>query len=174
MFRRRRDENREAHPSREASEVEYSFDELARGLASGTISRRKALKLVGAAVLGAGVLTAIPVSPAEAAECGTRAGCGRRCRNRRRCRCVRTVTGNVRCVRRCCTNRRCSSNGDCRNTEICMTSDCCGSASRNRGFCVPVCGERCTNTSAAQSQQWADDAGTTTTSQSGGDTTTAT
>ena len=32
---------------------EYPFDELAMGLASGALSRRKALKLVGAVLLGA-------------------------------------------------------------------------------------------------------------------------
>ena len=39
-------------PDRDGMTEEYSFDELARGLASGTLSRRRALKLVGAAFLG--------------------------------------------------------------------------------------------------------------------------
>jgi hypothetical protein len=38
---------------------EHSFDELARGLASGTVSRRRALKLVGLAI-GGGLLSSIP------------------------------------------------------------------------------------------------------------------
>ena len=38
---------------------DHSFDELTRGLASGTLSRRKALKLMGAALLG-GTLASIP------------------------------------------------------------------------------------------------------------------
>ncbi len=42
---------REEHASEE-----HSFDELARGLARGSLSRRRALKLVGAALLG-GVLS---------------------------------------------------------------------------------------------------------------------
>jgi|SRR5215208_1127579 len=46
-------------PSSVESTVEYSFDDLARGLASGTISRRKALKWLGGAFLG-GVLVSIP------------------------------------------------------------------------------------------------------------------
>jgi hypothetical protein len=33
--------------------TESSFDELARGLASGSISQGRALKLIGAALLGA-------------------------------------------------------------------------------------------------------------------------
>jgi hypothetical protein len=38
---------------------ESSFDELARGLASGRLSRRKALRLMGVALLG-GVMASIP------------------------------------------------------------------------------------------------------------------
>jgi hypothetical protein len=37
---------------------EYSFDELAKGMASGAISRGRALKLVGASFLGFGTLLA--------------------------------------------------------------------------------------------------------------------
>ena len=136
---RKRDENGEVRPSWEEMTEEYSFDELARGLASGTISRRKALKLVGSAILGAGVLAAIPARPAEAAECGSTAGCTRRCRDTRRCRCVRTVTGNVRCVRPCCSRRTCNQNSDCRSTELCMTTNCCGGTGSDEGICVTTC-----------------------------------
>ena len=38
---------------------DHSFDELTRGLASGTLSRRKALRLMGAALVG-GALASIP------------------------------------------------------------------------------------------------------------------
>jgi hypothetical protein len=127
--------------TREETTEEYSFDALAKGLASGTISRRKALKLGGAAILGAGVLAFGPTREAEAAECGSRAGCGRRCRNTERCRCIRTVTGNVRCVRPCCSQRRCDTNADCRNTELCMTTDCCSESTASRGVCVTKCQE---------------------------------
>src|SRR3712207_3008844 len=48
----------EVHSSADST-AEYSFDELARGLASGTVSRRKALKWMGGALLG-GVLASIP------------------------------------------------------------------------------------------------------------------
>jgi hypothetical protein len=37
---------------REDETGEHSFDELARGVADGTLSRSRALKAVGAAVLG--------------------------------------------------------------------------------------------------------------------------
>ncbi len=46
------DNQGEKVPGREDVTEEYSFDELAIGLASGSISRGRALKLVGGAVLG--------------------------------------------------------------------------------------------------------------------------
>src|SRR5215212_1147028 len=49
---------RGVHDQEDATE-EHSFDELARGLANGTVSRQQALKLLGGAVLG-GVLASIP------------------------------------------------------------------------------------------------------------------
>jgi hypothetical protein len=60
---------------------ESSFDELAKGLASGTLSRRKALRLMGAALVG-GVLASIP-GIAEAAPKGKPAG--RKCKRDRQC-----------------------------------------------------------------------------------------
>ena len=67
---------------------EHSFDELARGLASETVSRRKVLRLLGGALVG-GAVASIPglswlsgeSGEAQAAVCATR---GRAC-NRRRC-----------------------------------------------------------------------------------------
>ncbi len=49
----KRNENGEVRPSWEEPEEEYSFDDLARGLASGALSRSRALKLAGAGILGA-------------------------------------------------------------------------------------------------------------------------
>jgi hypothetical protein len=54
---------------------EHSFDELARGLASGSVSRRKALRLMGAALLGStlasipGVALAVPPSGSPPGRC---------------------------------------------------------------------------------------------------------
>jgi hypothetical protein len=45
--------------NREDITEEHSFDELARGLASGSISRRRALKLLGLSI-GGGLLASIP------------------------------------------------------------------------------------------------------------------
>ncbi len=46
--------------TRERLTEEDSFDDLARGLATGTLSRGQALKLVGAAVLGAALMPLFP------------------------------------------------------------------------------------------------------------------
>jgi hypothetical protein len=65
---------------------ERSFDELARGLASGSISRGKALRLMGAALVG-GVLASIP-RVAVAATCANPSAC---------CTChLEDATGEVR------------------------------------------------------------------------------
>jgi hypothetical protein len=54
---------------RESETGEYSFDELAKGVAEDTISRGKALKSVGAAILGGGLsILALPSRDAEAAR----------------------------------------------------------------------------------------------------------
>ena len=56
---------------------ERSFDELASGLASGTLSRGKALRLMGAALVGS-VLAFIPGVAEAANPCGTgNRACGR-------------------------------------------------------------------------------------------------
>jgi hypothetical protein len=57
-------QHRHHHP--EDITKEHSFDKLARRLASGAISRRQALKLVGMALLGGVGLSALLPSEAEA------------------------------------------------------------------------------------------------------------
>jgi hypothetical protein len=46
-------------PSVNPTNVDHSLDDLAKGLARGTISRREAVRLVGAALLG-GALASVP------------------------------------------------------------------------------------------------------------------
>jgi len=48
--------------------TESSFDELTRGLASGTLSRGRALRLMGAAVVG-GALASVGIGEAGADQC---------------------------------------------------------------------------------------------------------
>jgi hypothetical protein len=120
--------------------VQRSFDDLASGVASGTISRRRALKLAGASVLGAAGLLGV-ANPAQAATtCPRRgAGCLRECKNTRKtrklCYCIRTASGSRRCVYPCCSFRPC---GQCRSGEVCMRSNCCGS----EPTCVTPCDRR--------------------------------
>jgi hypothetical protein len=117
-----------------------SFDELASGLASGTISRGRALKLAGASLASALGL-AWYASPAEAApRCPrhTRPGCTVECTNTgEECFCIRTVGGNKRCVYPCCSGRTCESKEDCRRSEVCMRTRCC----QERPTCVTPCTE---------------------------------
>jgi hypothetical protein len=53
---------------------ENSFDELARGLAAGSVPRGKALKLMGAALVG-GVLASIPRAVVAAPRCKQPSAC---------------------------------------------------------------------------------------------------
>jgi hypothetical protein len=62
---------------------ERSFDELARGLASGSISRGKALKLMGAALVG-GALSSLGIGGVAAAAPRCKPT-GRKCKNDTQC-----------------------------------------------------------------------------------------
>ena len=53
------DRNGERSPSVNTTKVDHSLDDLAKGLANGDVSRRKALRLIGGALLG-GVWASIP------------------------------------------------------------------------------------------------------------------
>ena len=53
------DHREQALSSKSASWEQHSFDDLAKGLASGTLSRRKASKFMGGTLLG-GLLASIP------------------------------------------------------------------------------------------------------------------
>ncbi len=68
----------------------HSFDELAQGLASGTITRVRALKLMGPALFGVGLLSLLLPDVA-----GARKGRRRRCLGINRRPCV--VEGRRRC-----------------------------------------------------------------------------
>jgi hypothetical protein len=119
--------------------VQRSFDDLASGLASGAISRRRALKLAGASLLGAAGLLGSANAAQAAATC-PRSGppissCERRCTNTpKMCFCIKTVSGNKRCVHPCCSDRTCTLTSQCRRGEVCMKSPCCGEQQ-----CVKLC-----------------------------------
>ncbi len=141
------------------------FDELSRGLASGTISRRRALKLAGAAILGStGLLSLFPgVAGAQSIFYGrtvtagavNQGGCAEDeprisnaacrenpCGDNQNCFCAETVSGNNRCVNlrnaRCPRRDECDNNEDCPRGEVCIkVGGCCGN--RRRNDCRPVC-----------------------------------
>jgi hypothetical protein len=99
--------------------TERSFDELARGLASGTLSRGKALRLMGAALVG-GALASLPGAAWADDRCSQgQTRCGDRCvnlqTNERHC-------GS--CRNRCGPNQTCC-NGRCVNLE--KNENHCGS-----------------------------------------------
>jgi hypothetical protein len=91
---------------------EHSLDELAKGLASGTLSRGRALKLMGGALLG-GVLASVP-GLAGAAPSTVRGGKGPCSEGRTNCRgqCVDLSTNTNNCGQ--CANV-CSTGEDCLN-----------------------------------------------------------
>ena len=99
---------------------DHSFDELARGLASGTLSRGKALRLMGAAVVG-GTLASLGLGRVAAAD---PPGCKR---NGKTCRLDRTCcSGN--CAGSTCA---CQSNGG-----TCSVGSQCCSGNCSNGLCV--------------------------------------
>jgi|SRR5215217_3381952 len=136
------------------------LDEVARGLAAGTISRRRAIKLSGAALLGGvGVLSLFPhragaqvttqdlcsgkpaisnrKCPQEESFCGTCPGC----------QCARTLSGKKRCLdfgpEQCPETDECDANRDCPGDEVCVrVAGCCGGPRRNlcAAPCPTVCG----------------------------------
>jgi hypothetical protein len=128
------------------------FDEVAKGLAAGTISRRRALKLTGSALLGGGLLAMFPgVASAQVnaqQQCqGEPAINNRRCPTNRcggnpDCNCATTVGGEKTCVNlreeRCPNRDQCDRNRDCRRGEVCIqVGGCCGNPRRN--LCVRTC-----------------------------------
>ena len=110
-----------------------SFDELAKGLASGQVSRRKALKWMATAALG-GTLFSIPgvawgtprTPPSGKGGCtGGRTLCRGRCYNLQTDRNNCGQCGNV-----------------CSETETCLAGSCCATAKVCGGVCCAA-GETC-------------------------------
>jgi hypothetical protein len=117
---------------------EHSFDELTRGMASGSIPRGKALKLMGAALVG-GTLASVGIREAGADQCKPN---GKVCKKNEQC-----CSGN-------CADGTCSacpagrvelSNGTCaieRDPNACFCPENCfcrfeqDPASSTRVFCA--------------------------------------
>jgi hypothetical protein len=133
---------------------QYSFDELAKGVASGTISRGRAMKLAGAGLLAALFGSSVATGEAEAAtdrrcrgkpkisnrRCPKESGC--RGREDQFCNCALTREGDKRCIdftnQGCPTTDECDRSGDCPGSQLCIeVGGCCGNPRLN------VCARPC-------------------------------
>ena len=135
-----------------------SFDELASGLASGTLSRGRALRLMGAALIG-GTLASLGIGEAAAAPIGCK-GDGKKCKNDTQCcsgkcgedhKCTACTANGGDCIvdSDCCTNICDQENGgtcaSCRsNGNSCSgDSECCGGGvckgPTGSGQCAAAC-----------------------------------
>jgi|SRR5215208_1883612 hypothetical protein len=102
---------------------ERSFDQLAKGLSNGTLSRGKALKLLGAALVG-GTLASLGIGEAAAARCKRD---GRACKKNSQC--CSGKCENHKCAPACVSGGgACSTNDDC----------CSGFGCDSSGFCRPT------------------------------------
>ena len=117
-----------------AREESY-FDELARGLAEGSISRGKALRLMGGALVG-GVLASIPGMAGAAPKCP---GCPATCN------CVRDSVNHVRA----CVSPTISEIKE--NCDLCPEGDVCHGHVRVFGTKSVRCSAPCTTTSSTTS-----------------------
>ena len=110
---------------------ERFFDDLSRGLNDGTISRRQALKLLGAALLGSALM---PLFPRQA-EAITTSKCQKKGGKF-------LSTGNCRCAFTCFadeTKFHCHSNKHCTCWEKVDGTGFCGrNSSQARGFGCPT------------------------------------
>jgi hypothetical protein len=150
----RQEENCNGEGGTPLLEKMHSFDDLARELAAGSISRRRAIKLTGGALLGTALL-AFSSSPAEARR-RRRNPCRRKrtscestptlldtCRGNPNCHCFRTAAGGKQCVdisgETCPTTNECDSAEDCPGpNEICVLAPGCCGTTANR-----ICMRRC-------------------------------
>jgi hypothetical protein len=128
---------------------ERSFDALATGLASGSISRGRALRLMGAALVG-GALGSLGIGEAAA----DRPGCkrtGKVCTKDKVC-CSGNCDGVIGTCAACPPGTKLCSNGQCAS---CCAEDCSGCATCQSGTCAcpadthtvlanGTCARRCT------------------------------
>lgn len=150
----KRAENGRASPYWKELTEEHSFDELARGLASGAISRRRALKLFGATILGAALLPLFPgVAEAEPRCPKSGVGCYAICPgSKRSCVCIRTIEGKKRCVVPECAEPEipCRTSLECGQGKVCAKTarKCCEGGNP---ICVAKCPKGALNRNTVQS-----------------------
>ena len=157
-----------SHQSLPQGAVELSLDELAKGLASGTLSRGKAIRWMGGALLGA-ALASVP-GVAWADDCRR---LGRECRRDSQCcsrNCIRRgddkvcgcPQGKTRCNDRCVNLQRNENHcGECFNRcaegeecveGVCGTSTCGANQPCLTGECVCPEGAFCSEGAFSESE----------------------
>jgi len=149
---------------------ERSFDELARALASGSLSRGKALRLMGGLLVGSALASLPGVAwadddrcPEGQTRCGERCvnlktnerhcgSCSNRCRSTQTCckgRCVNLQKNERHCGS--CSNR-CPEGSECVSGECLVQSACpsgcggtpeCGSGGQFSCFCLTTTEQTC-------------------------------
>lgn len=147
--------------SQPAPRGESSFDELAKNLADGSISRRKALRSIGGAFVG-GLLASIPGTawaaksppPGKGGCPPGRTQCRGKCVNlqsdRNNCgQCSNVCSDEEQCLAGTCCNfqktcgsRCCGPNEFCAGQDLCRTIGQCdvsGQCGVNFPFCAPNC-----------------------------------
>ena len=125
---------------------ESFFDDLARGLADGSISRRRALRLMGATLLG-GMLASLGIRGASADEDENKdedcKRAGKKCKKDKQC-------CSEQCVDGVCSSPPPTCTRICPNPETCFCAfresdgvQVCVSCTSVAGGCTPVssCGE---------------------------------
>ena len=143
--------------NREDTRMEPSFDALAKGLANGTVSRGKALRWMGSALVGAALASVPGVAwAAKPAPCPSGNKCGKNCCpdttfvcSQGKCACP---TGRTTCGGQCVpltTNQNCGSCGNaCSGGKTCQSGVCacpqgqseCGGVCRDLTTDVAHCG----------------------------------
>jgi hypothetical protein len=123
---------------------EHSFDELTRGLASGSISRGKALRLMGAALVG-GALASVGIGEAAADDCKRN---GKRCKKDKQC-CSGNCDDSGTCADAPPTcgaiGATCTGNTDCCSgrcaSGVCAEPCPSGKVLLSNGTCARPCGD---------------------------------
>jgi hypothetical protein len=150
-------QNSQGNPSPDSSSVITSIDDLAKGLANGTVSRRKALRWMGGALVGAALASVPGVAWADDDDdrCrSTQTRCKDRCVNLKtnerhcgscfnRCWSTQTCCGG-RCVNlqrneRHCGScfKRCAEGQEC-VSGVCQSGGCPSGTTLCGGNCVPT------------------------------------
>jgi hypothetical protein len=120
------------------------FDDLARGLADGSLTRGKALRLMGAALVG-GTLGSLGIDGEASADQCKRTG--KVCKKDKQCcsgacvggTCAACASGQVLCGGSCVSNSCLANSGQVFNTTTCQCECPSGTLTLSNGTCVTSC-----------------------------------